>query len=73
MEFYFNQENDFIFETGKEFWMEKHASFKALTYRDFTIQGDSEREILAEIFYDSALYDLEILIESRDASEVRSN
>jgi hypothetical protein len=72
MEFYFNQEVDFIYETGGHVWMESKPSSRVLTTRDFTIQGESEREILVEIFFDPTLYDLEVLIESRDAIEVRS-
>ena len=33
----------------------------------------TERQVLIEVYYESYFYDLELLIESRDASEVRAH
>ena len=52
---------------------EPKAQSKILTQRDFTIQEGAERQVLLEIYYDPQFYDLELLVESRDASQVRSH
>jgi len=44
-----------------------------VTTRDFTVQEGAQRQVLFEVFYDSQFYDLELLVESKDASEVRSH
>ena len=52
---------------------EPKAQSKVLTQRDFTIQEGAERQVLLEIYYDPQFYDLELLVESRDASQVRAH
>ena len=47
--------------------------FSFITQRDFTVQEGAQRQALLEIYYDPQFYDLELLVESRDAGEVRSH
>jgi len=49
------------------------AQSRVITQRDFTVQENSQRQVLFEIYYDPQFYDLELLIESKDAGEVRSH
>ena len=53
--------------------MQSKAQSHVVTRRDFTIAEGQHRQILFEIFYDSQFYDLEILIESKDAGELKSH
>ena len=43
-----------------------------MTRRDFTIPEGHHRQILFEVFYDAQFYDLELLIESKDAGELKN-
>ena len=49
------------------------AQSKVITQRDFTVQEGAQRQALMEIYYDPQFYDLELLVESKDANEVRSH
>lgn len=49
------------------------AQSHVVTRRDFSIQEGDSRQVLLEIYYDSQFYDLEILIESRDAPELKAH
>jgi hypothetical protein len=40
-----------------------------LTHQDFTISDGEPRQIAMEVFYDPQFYNLELLVESRDAGE----
>jgi len=62
----------FMYGAGKE-KPSPQAQSRVVTKRDFTIQEGAQRQVLFEIFYDPQFYDLELLIESKDASEVRSH
>jgi hypothetical protein len=44
-----------------------------LTEQDFTIQEGEPHHIHIEIFYDPQFYDLELLIQSRDATETKKS
>ena len=62
----------FVYGAGND-RPEPKAQSKILTRRDFTVQEGAERQMLLEIYYDPQFYDLELLVESRDASEVRAH
>lgn len=44
-----------------------------LVQRDFAIPKGTERQMLLEVYFDPQFYDIELLIESREASEVRAH
>ena len=62
----------FMYGTGKDKPSPK-AQSKIITQRDFTVQEGAQRQVLLEIYYDPQFYDLELLVESKDAGEVRSH
>lgn len=49
------------------------AQSHIVTRRDFTVQEGEARQFLLEVFYDPQFYDLEILLESKDAPEVKAH
>jgi hypothetical protein len=62
-----------IFHYPVDTKMQSKAQSHVVTRRDFTIPEGQHRQILVEIFYDSQFYDLELLIESKDAAETKNN
>lgn len=53
--------------------MQSKSQSHVVTRRDFSIPEGQQRQILFEVFYDSQFYDLELLIESKDAPEVKAH
>ena len=49
------------------------AQSRTLTSGHFVIPEGTERQILIEVFFDPQFYDVELLFESREASEVRAH
>ena len=49
------------------------AQSVVLTRRDFAIPEQTLRQVLFEVYFESQFYDLELLVESKDASEVRAH
>jgi len=44
-----------------------------LVQKDFKVPAGSARQVMIEVYFDAQFYDLEVLIEARQASEVRSH
>mmetsp|Transcript_21056 Transcript_21056/g.32602 ORF Transcript_21056/g.32602 Transcript_21056/m.32602 type:complete len:247 (+) Transcript_21056:1496-2236(+) len=59
----------FTYEANKQTAFAK--SYQVVS-RDFSVQGTQGRQVAFEIFYDSQFYDLELLVQSKDAGEVRT-
>lgn len=66
-------EPDTIYSYPLEVRLGSKAQSHIITQRDFTIQEGAARQFLLEVFFDPQFYDLELLLESKDAGEVKAH
>lgn len=66
-------EPDAVYSYPLDVRMGPKAQSYIVTRRDFAVQEGESRQFLLEVYYDSQFYDLEILLESKDAPEVKAH
>ena len=68
-----NDADDIFYYETKSDQSASQVESTVLVSKDFAVPKGTERQILIEIYFCPQFYDLELLIESREASEVRSH